>query len=573
MSDSSIYGNFPSINFEAWKARVENDLKGQDFDKKLRWKSPDGIITEPFYTTTPLSELPSLTREKSQWHIAEWVLGNANGNHLALKALQGGATSICIDMKQASLSPEDLTKDILLEIAPLYFRNSSLNPAMQEFLSRNNFESIHLGFQPLEPSLAQEQQISTQISNVLNARTNANGKWGVFAVDTTIFKEKGSSIIQEIAFSLAQLQEYFHWIQQSGFTIQQAGTFAIYIANGSNYFFEIAKLKALRSLVQTLFESYESAVNVQFIATSTSINKTKSDKHNNILRITTECMSAILGGTDVVMHIPFDLDHQEDDFVRRISRNVQHILAEEAYFDKNTDPAAGSYYIEHLTKEMMDAAWQLFLEVEKKGGYLKLIENGSLAESIAEHLQLLENNIAKRKSILLGANQYPDQTLIEEQNGKTSDDFWQAKRLSEPFEALKIKVQNFEKKHHRRPKVYLFQLGNPVMRKARATFAFNFFGCAGYQVFESDPTATLEENIVAVSKLSPDLLVLCSDNESWNQWKDMKAAFPENTKTVLAGHPSLLPEHLNATDFDFVIFDGCNVLEVLAATFTAIGIE
>lgn len=568
MSDISKSGNFPSTGFEAWKERVLIDLKGQDFDKKLRWKSPDGIITEPFYTEAPISGAQILPRNSAKWQIAESVLANEKGNQLALNALQGGATAVCFDMKNADVDPKMLTKDILLEIAPVFFRNSSLNAAMQAFLNEHSLDTIQLG---LNPFLYQEEEkVSAQntIGEALKYKKETGGNWGAFAVDGTVFKEKGGSIVQEIALILAQLQEYFQSIVEAGFKISDAGTFAIYLANGSNYFFEIAKIKALRSLIQTLFKANESELNAQIIAVSSNINKTKSDKHNNILRITTECMSAIIGGADVVVHKPFDLEQQEDDFVRRISRNIQHILAEEAYFDKNMDPAAGSYYIENITKEMMDASWQLFLEIEKKGGYLQALEAGFISQLISEHSAILQNNIATRKSILLGANQFPDKSIVSEK--AVLED---SARLSVPFENLRLRIQNFEKVKGKRPLIYLLQMGTPVMRKARATYAYNFFGCAGYDIKESDASVDLKDNLEEINQLSPDFIVFCSDNESWSNWKDLKSKLPEASKKVLAGHPKLLPENLKEEDFDFVIYDGCNVLKVLESTFNALLIK
>ncbi len=182
---------------------------------------------------------------------------------------------------------------------------------------------------------------------------------------------------------------------------------------GSNYFMEMAKLRAYRLLWANITNAYglNDANNgkMKMHLTNATYNLSVYDPYVNMLRTTTSSMSAILGGADSLTVLPFDVPYETPTaFAERIARNQQLVIKEESYFDKVGDPAAGSYYIESLTDSLIKAAWELFLEIQEKGGYLEAVKQGFIQEQIKESAQKRDMQIANRREIILGTNQYPN---------------------------------------------------------------------------------------------------------------------------------------------------------------------
>src|SRR5690606_6050154 len=183
----------------------------------------------------------------------------------------------------------------------------------------------------------------------------------------------------------------------------------IEVAVGTNYFFEIAKLRALRILFNTLAKEYNHEFDCHIIATPTKRNKTLYDYNVNMLRTTTECMSAILGGANAIANLPYDaLYHKDNEFGDRISRNQLLILKKESYFDKVNNPADGAYYIENLTNQMAEKALELFKDIEKNGGLITQLIEGTIQRKISESATKEQALFNEGKEVLLGINKYPN---------------------------------------------------------------------------------------------------------------------------------------------------------------------
>jgi methylmalonyl-CoA mutase len=300
-------------------------------------------------------------------------------------------------------------------------------------------------------------------------------------------------------------------------------------------------------------------------------NKTLYDPYVNMLRSTTEGMSAAIGGSDSISLQPFDVAYKEsDEFSRRISRNVQVILKEEAFMDRVVDPAAGSYYVENLTNSIAENAWKLFQSVEQQGGALKIIEDGSMREAIEASCQKRDMNIATRRYILLGTNQYPNinETMADKIERVKTDDCEGLKtyRGAMAFEEVRLETEKYAKNNHR-PSVFLLKVGNLAMRQARAGFITNFFGCAGYQIVEPAGFPTVEEGVKAAGEAKPDLIVVCSSDEEYatlgvEAAKQCKAQFP-NTPFLVAGNPTECLDALKEAGTDDFIHVRVNILESL----------
>jgi methylmalonyl-CoA mutase len=236
----------------------------------------------------------------------------------------------------------------------------------------------------------------------------------VVHINASNFSNAGADIVQELAFGISMGSEYMAQLTERGISPYDAASrFRFSFGTGSNYFPEIAKLRAARllwSVVSTGFhpENAES-IKMDIHCVTSEWNKTMYDPYVNLLRTQTEAMSAILGGADSLTVEPFDIVFRHpDEFSERIARNQQLILKEEAYFDKVADPAAGSYYIENLTNLIAENAWKLFLEVEEQGGFLECLRSGWIQKKLSESASGRKQNIASGKEILIGTNRFPD---------------------------------------------------------------------------------------------------------------------------------------------------------------------
>ena len=217
-------------------------------------------------------------------------------------------------------------------------------------------------------------------------------------------------MVQQLAYSLAHANEYLNALDtRISNEEKQTLTVTFNVAVGSNYFFEIAKLKAIRNLWATLATAYNVNTQCRIIATPSKRNKTIYDYNVNMLRTTTECMSAILGGANSVCNLPYDaLYHNENEFGDRIARNQLLVLKHESYFDKVNNPSDGAYYITHLTQQISEKALQLFKDIEASGGFLKQLKEGTIQRKIKENANKEQADFDAEKIVLLGSNKHPN---------------------------------------------------------------------------------------------------------------------------------------------------------------------
>jgi methylmalonyl-CoA mutase len=230
-------------------------------------------------------------------------------------------------------------------------------------------------------------------------------------------------MVQQIAYGLAHVNEYLNRIE----VINKPLVFEISV--GTNYFFEIAKLRAFRLLFNLIAKEYSPDLNCHFLVSPTKRNKTLYDYNVNMLRTTTECMSAILGGADTIANLPYDtLYHKDNEFGDRIARNQLLILKEESYFDKINNPSDGSYYIESITTQLAEKALALFKNIEANGGFLKQLNEGIIKRKIQESADTEQELFDAGKEILLGTNKHTNK------NDKMKNDL-------ELFPFVKIKAR------------------------------------------------------------------------------------------------------------------------------------
>jgi methylmalonyl-CoA mutase len=349
-----LFETFDKVSHQDWLNKIIVDLKGKDYNDTLVWKSDEGIDVQPFYNDWPQDITDSLKTTKS-WKIRESITISSfeEANQKALLALKGGADSILFIGRINTQNEMDiLLKDIQTDIIEVHFYNS--NPVLTASLVNLKHGSISYD------NLNDIDSLTTLISSNTSIKT------------ITVSESNYSSTIEEIALNLAKGVEYLNLLTNKGIEAKQVVdkmqfTFGI----GTNYFFEIAKIRAARILWATILEQYNITDSTMAIHSETSVVKdSKEDENYNILRNTTKAMSAIIGGCDSLTVRPHDDEETKKDFSNRIARNIHHILKEEAFFDKVSNPADGSYYIEEVTEKIASKAWKLFQEIENKGGFL-----------------------------------------------------------------------------------------------------------------------------------------------------------------------------------------------------------
>jgi len=604
MKDEKLFSEFPPILTEQWEEVIQKDLKGADYEKKLVWRTDEGFKVRPYYRAEDLQKVDYLdtlpnefpfTRgtkvDNNCWEIVQTIVETnpAKANEIAKNAIKGGATTIAFNTKEIHTIDDlaILLKNIDLTKIGIQFQHSpAYLPLMRHFLAYLNQQHIDLekvkgglGFDAIAYALrhnqfyhSQNEDLSEVIELVKLTENIPNFK--VVNIQGILMHNGGATIVQEMGYTLGIATEYLSFATDNGLTIEQiAKKIEISLSIASNYFMEIAKLRAIRLLWATMVSQYQPtcdcACKVRINSIASSWNKTIYDPYVNMLRSTTEGMSAAIGGADSIALQPFDIAFKtDDDFSRRISRNIQIILKEESYFDKVVDPSAGSYYIENLTNSLAENAWKLFQEVEAKGGIIGLILNGEIKAAIEESCNKRNMDIATRKYILLGTNQFPNtnEKMVDKLELCAKEDPAGLKpyRGAMAFEELRIATEMFSAQHTR-PKVFLMKIGNLAMRQARAGFVTNFFGCAGYQIIDNAGFATIAEGIEAAKAAKADIVVLCSSDEEYATLGEeaAKAAKAANFIFIIAGNPTECLEALTNAGTDDFIHVRTNVLECL----------
>ena len=605
MASEKLFNEFAPISTEKWEEIINKDLKGADYEKKLVWRTNEGFKVRPYYREENLADLAYLnvmpnefpyTRgtkaDTNNWEIVQNVTETdpAKANEVALSALKGGATMIAFTM-QGVKTAQDLTTMLagidLAKVGVQFTRPQGravqLTKDFIAYLEANRidkaavkggiaYDGISCCLRHGKFPTSEKAAMDTAIELVNLTADMPNFK--VVNVRGIQMHNGGATIVQELGYTLGIANEYLAYATSNGLTVEQmAKKMEVTLSIASNYFMEIAKLRAFRLLWATMVSQYQPkcdcACKVRINSVASSWNKTLYDPYVDLLRTTTEGMAAALGGADTIALQPFDVAFKhDDDFSRRISRNVQIILKEESYFDKVVDPAAGSYYIENLTDSLAEHAWKQFQEVEAQGGIIPLILSGEVKKAIEESCNKRNMDIATRKYVLLGTNQYPNinETMLDKVEEKPEEkvEGLQPYRGAIAFEQLRLETERHAKQSGR-PKVFLLKIGNLAMRQARAGFTSNFFGCAGYEIVENAGFATVDEGIEAAKAVKADIVVVCSSDEEYATFgvEAAKAAKAAGFIFIVTGNPTESIDALKEAGADDFIHVRTNVLECL----------
>ena len=409
MANNNLFSDFEAVSSKQWKQQIQYELKGVDYNETLVWESPEGIKVKPFYHNDETAvNLDAIVPTKPFAIVQNiFVHDVQKSNARALETLQRGAESVRFTLENDSVSVEELMQNLPLENVNYYFNlpflSVEFSNKINEFASKNK-SNIFIQNDPIR-QLAKDGNWFENLEKDFEKLNTIASKSNIpfLTISSGIYQNAGANIVQQLAYTLAQANEYFNRIP----AINQPIT--IEVSVGTNYFFEIAKLRALRLLFNTLSAEYNHNFDCHIIATPTKRNKTLYDYNVNMLRTTTECMSAILGGADAVANLAYDaIYHKDNEFGDRISRNQLLVLKHESYFDKVNNPADGAYYIETLTEQLAEKALELFKDIEKNGGLISQLIDGTIQRKVNESAQKEQELFDSGKEVLLGTNKYPN---------------------------------------------------------------------------------------------------------------------------------------------------------------------
>lgn len=417
MSDF-LFDDFEAISSKQWKQKIQADLRGADYNETLIWKNNEGIDVKPFYHPDEFQErFAPVPGQPSQWSVCQKVFIDevAVARKLAKDALSRGAEAIWFTAEKkfavATLF-QDLPIDGITCYIELDFLDQAFVAEISNFSKENNIHTFILtdavGRLAREGNWYDNFTTDFEVYKQLTTAGNSN----FLSVDLSLYQNAGATMTQQLAYGLAHVNEYLNnlFVDESvskAFKEQWQPVFKVSV--GSNYFFEIAKLRALRKLYATLAKAYGLNENCKILAFPSERNKTIYDYNVNMLRTTTECMSAVLGSADVVCNTPYDaLYHKSNEFGERISRNQLLVLKNESYFDMVANAADGTYYIESITLQLSEKALQLFKDIEAAGGFLKQLKEGTIQKKIKESAAKEQEQFDKGEKVLLGTNKHPN---------------------------------------------------------------------------------------------------------------------------------------------------------------------
>ncbi|MEI6898539.1 MAG: methylmalonyl-CoA mutase family protein [Bacteroidota bacterium] len=618
--EKPLLNEFPPVSTTEWEEKIRIDLKGADYNSKLVWKTGEGFDMKPYYREEDLSELKvagrdtdliSPSRIANAWIIREDIFPEeiSVANKLAITAMNSGAGALGLRANSINTHKEinELLAGIDISEVMINFISSRSYPLTLELF---HYEISHreldhnrvrgsLNFDPISYLLLHGDFYSLMESNfeeaayIINTLKKRLPLFKGITVNGQHFSNAGSSLVQELAFTLASANEYLFQLTSRGFTIDEVAKRMMFsFSIGSNYFMEIAKLRAARLLWSKMVEQYnpvEKESHEIFIHSVTSNwNKTLYEPYSNMLRTTTEGMSAITGMADSLTILPFsNLLKEVDPFALRIARNQQMIMKEEAYLGKVADPSKGSYYIENLTESIAIHAWNLFKDIEEEGGMINSIKAGTIQKLVEESNQKKIEELATRKRVLIGTNQYPQpmETLKEEAivNSKRTLDYEKAlypplvlTRGAKNFEEIRRATEAHVEKGFPLPGIFLFPIGNPVLSKARAAFATGFYGCAGFRIIQNHGFNTIEEGIISLSFSSANVVVICSSDDEYPVFAPsiisaIRSLYPTMI-VIVAGFPKESVELLKQAGVDDFIHIRSNITESLGKLQKQLGI-
>jgi methylmalonyl-CoA mutase len=581
MSTQNLLSEFPSISTQSWEQIIQRDLKGADYARKLLWQSDDGLLIKPYYRAEDIEGLEHLdtapgdfpylrgSQSTAGWYICEEIdtIDSGKANRAACSAVTAGAEKIIfLNVAIEDAADLEILDANLCEI-PVHLENADepqLRLLIDRLKKRPRLAPISTGWNPLG-----NLDFAAEITRIAPP--------GIvpFTIGGEEFEESGATAVEQAGFTLAAAADFLAEMQSREVDVDRAAASVRFsFAIDSNFFFEIAKLRAFRMVWAQVVEAFGGAresARAYIHARTSRWNKTVYDPHVNILRATTEAMSAVFGSADSISVAPFDECYRvPDEASRRLARNIQILLKEEALLSRVGDAGGGSYYLEVLTDSIAREAWKSLQEIESAGGYRKAHAEEHIEQILGRSNAAKEKAIVSRGRVFAGTNKFanPSEKALDRIDPSRIDS---GRRATTIYEQLRLRTEAHVAKGGKCPHVLLAEIGDAKMRAARSGFAADFFACAGFEIVTQQFSQV--ENIAAIDA---DLIVLCSSDAEYLGIATLLSSALQSrgreTPMLVAGNPETKEHLLAAGVADFVHLRS-NPIEFLSRWQQQLGIK
>ena len=610
MAELPLARDFPPADEAAWKALVQEALKGAPISA-LTSRSYDGIAIDPLYPRAEDAQVIAGRAAGTPWQVMQRLdlpdpeaanaqtLEDLNNGASGVVCVFGGAVGdygYALPHGQAAIARVlegvhlDWGIDLTFDFGPPSREAARIvvDRVKEVGLIPGDIK-LRFGFDPLG-ALAVHGALPKPWSDIAPVVAGmigdlaAQGFIGPFAVaDARPVHAAGGSEAQELAFALANAVAYLRALEAGGIALDEARRFIFFrLAADQDQFLTVAKFRALRKLWARIEDACGLVPQPCLVTAETAWRMmTKRDPHGNIVRGTIAALAAAVGGADAIAVLPFSAAlGVPDAFARRVARNTQTILIEEANIHRVADPAAGSGAIEALTDALCAGAWKLFQAIEHAGDTANALESGLIQKGVAKVRAARQANIARRKESLVGTSDFPAlaedsvavlATLETSSRPKASGngvDPLPRMRLAEPFECLRDASDAYLAEHGARPKVFLACLGRPSDFNARASFAKSLFESGGIEAVDGSGDNLLKEYKISGAKLA----CLCSSDKVYasEATSTAEALIQAGARRVyLAGKPTDQAA-LMQTGISTFLHQGCDTLAILEAAYEQI---
>ncbi|WP_100616166.1 methylmalonyl-CoA mutase family protein [Confluentibacter citreus] len=571
---NTLFSDFKPVTKQQWMDKVNIDLKGEDFNRKLVWKHLNGIDFQPFYSAEDAPAYLTNTGENARVLVNYRVipvLSAESGNKQALKAVKEGVTGLVFDLKENVSVTKLLSKININEVAVSFILSENAIGFVKDFFdfsdqnvtnNKNLRGYFDLGIMPEYVTTGHYNMLQFETLKHLVNLSKEYPNFKAITISGTAYLDSGSNQVQEVAYTLNSLIYVIEHCLERDIDIESIfNNLHIELAIGSEYFIEIGKFRAFNSLLHEIARTYGISNFKHTLTAKTSVwSKSVTDAHTNLLRATTEAMSAILGNVDGVLIDAYDKEfNNPSDFSTRIAGNITTILKEESYFGKVANPVDGSYYIEEVSTKIAEKALELFKVIEAQGGFYKAFESELIQQQIAQIRQEKIKLISQRRLPMVGVNKYPN--LMETVSSKVlsaganvSSKVLIPRRASLEIEAIRKVTEQIVEDTGKRPRVELVSFGNLTMRKARAAFSYDFMGVSGFEVWQEKSYDSAKQAAGRSALTESDVVVICSSDPDYTEsallfvetFRDINA----DKVLLLAGNPVDIMSTLTAAGLD-----------------------
>lgn len=586
-----LFNDFCPVTKQQWADQATADLKGADFQKKLVWQNLSKIAIAPFYNSEDSQQFLKNTGQNvsSLINYRNILTDSAeSGNQLALKAIEEGISGLLFEIKKP-VPIANLLKGIDLSSITVSFvlKKNNIETAIDfiAFAEDNKVDSDKLtGYFDLEiiQNYATTGKIPAGSFDNLAKLVQLTEKYPNYksvSISGGVFLDSGANQVQEVAYTLNALVFLIEKLTDRGIAVQTIfDQLHFELAIGSEYFVEIGKLRAFNTLLNEVAKKYAVSKFVHNLTAKTSVwSKTVTDANTNMLRATTETMSAILGNANGVLIDAFDKEYkQPSDFSSRIAGNIAIILQEESYFGKVSNPVDGSYYIEEVSSKIAQKALELFKGIEENGGFKAAFEQEIIQKQIAEICFEKIKLIRQRRLAMVGVNKYPNlmetvaADVLADTNisGTIETKVLKPRRAAKEIEALRKFTENLVEETKKRPSLELISYGNITMRKARAAFAYDFMGVSGFDILPEKSYENAKQAAETSAVSLSDVVIICSSDPDYDEtaltFVESFRKLNKNKILLLAGNPIHLMDALTLAGLDDCLHMQSDIIQTIS---------